>query len=111
MARLAAGATYDPVAGELVVGGDFVMGGWRRLCYTATDNLKLSGLVGRKPVDVIALVDDAGLAFDPSTGTGVTLHLLGAVPAYGKLGATCIAGSPEAADELYVALVDELTNR
>jgi hypothetical protein len=105
MARLAGGATYDGDAGELVAGDG------RRLCYTATDNLKLPRLVGTKPADVIALVDDAGLAFDPSTGTGVTLHLLGALPGHGKLGATCIAGSPEAADELYVELVAVLTNR
>jgi hypothetical protein len=58
---------------------------------------------------VIDLVDQAGLAFDASSGTGVTLHLLGAVPAYGKLGATCVAGSPEAADELYVELVAALS--
>ena len=103
MARLAGAASYDPVGGELIgAGGD-------RLCYTATDNLKLAQLVGRGPADVIALVDDAGLAFDPSTGTGVTLHLLGAVPGYGKLGATCIAGSPEAAGDLYVELVAQLS--
>jgi len=102
MARLAGGATYDPVDGELVAGDG------HRLCYTATDNLKLPGLVGSKPADVIALVEETGLAFDPSSGTGVTLHLLGAVPGYGKLGATCVAGTPEAADELYVKLVAAL---
>jgi hypothetical protein len=63
------------------------------------------------PAEVIAAVDEAGLAFDPSTRTGVTLHLLGAVPGYGKLGATCMAATAEAADDLYVALVDLLTNR
>jgi len=105
MARLAGGAAYDAGTGELVAGDG------RRLCYTATDNLKLAGLVGSKPAEVIALVDGAGLAFDASTGTGVTLHLLGALPGHGKLGATCIAGSPEAADELYVELVSVLTGR
>ena len=102
MARLAGGASYDRAGGELVGAGG------NRLCYTATDNLKLAQLVGWQPADVIALVDDAGLAFDPSTGTGVTLHLLGAVTAFGKLGATCIAGSPETAGDLYVELVDQL---
>ena len=64
MARLAGGAAYDPATGELVgAGGD-------RLCYTATDNLKLARLVGWTPADVIALVDDAGLAFDPADGHG-----------------------------------------
>ncbi|HVL06078.1 MAG TPA: peptide ligase PGM1-related protein, partial [Acidimicrobiales bacterium] len=100
MARLAAGSSYDPVANELV---------GPTICYTATDNIKLAQLVGSTPAEVIRLVDDAGLAFDPSTGTGVTLHLLGAVHGYGKLGATCIAGSPEAAGGLYVELVGRLT--
>jgi hypothetical protein len=100
MARLSGGASYDPVADELV---------GPRLCYTATDNLKLPRLVGSTPADVIALVDKAGLAFDPSRGAGVTLHLLGAVPGHGKLGATCIAGSPEAAGDLYVELVGTLS--
>ena len=104
MARLAGEAAYDPASGELVAAGG------NRLCYTATDNLKLAHLVGRRPADVIALVDDAGLAFDPATGTGVTLHLLGGVPGFGKFGATCIAGSPEAAGDLYVELVAQLTN-
>ncbi|HVL07271.1 MAG TPA: peptide ligase PGM1-related protein [Acidimicrobiales bacterium] len=102
MARLAGEASYDPASGELVGAGG------NRLCYTATDNIKLAQLEGWKPADVIALTDDAGLAFDPATGVGVTLHLLGAVGGYGKLGATCIAGSPEAAGDLYVALVDQL---
>jgi hypothetical protein len=102
MARLAGEASYDAAGGELVGAGG------NRLCYTATDNLKLAQLVGWTPAEVIALVDDAGLAFDPATGAGVTLHLLGAVPGFGKLGATCIAGSPEAAGDLYVELVDQL---
>jgi hypothetical protein len=101
MARLAGQATYD-------AGGELVAAGGNRLCYTATDNIKLAQLEGWRPADVIRLVDGAGLAFDPSTGTGVTLHLLGAVPGYGKLGATCIAGSPEAAGDLYVELVNQL---
>jgi hypothetical protein len=104
MARLATGATYDAVAGELMTEA-----GPRR--YTATDNLKSRHLAERTPADVIDMVDSAGLAFDPATGAGVTLHLLGAVPGYGKLGATCIAATPEAADDLYRRLVDLLTNR
>ncbi|MDQ3643231.1 MAG: peptide ligase PGM1-related protein [Actinomycetota bacterium] len=105
MTRLAGRAAYDPVTGELVTPDG------RTLCYMATDNLKLSRLVGWAPADVIALVAKEGLAFDPSAGTGVTLHLLGAVPGHGKLGATCIAGTPEDADALYMQLVSVLTDR
>ncbi len=103
MARLAGRAAYDPASGELVTAGG------RRLCYTATDNLKVAGLVGWAPAELIALVDGAGLAFDPSAGVGVTLHLLGAVRGHGKLGATCIAGTPDDADEVYARLVAALT--
>ena len=103
MARLAGQATYDPATGDLLGAGG------NRLCYTATDNIKLVQLEGWKPADVITLVDGAGLAFDPSTGIGVTLHLLGAVTGHGKLGATCIAGSPEAAGDVYAELVARLS--
>ncbi|MGH9282618.1 MAG: peptide ligase PGM1-related protein, partial [Acidimicrobiales bacterium] len=73
MTRLATGAVYDRDRGELVAGG-------RPRCYVATDNLKFEKLVGRTPAEVIDAVDRSGLAFDPATGTGVTLHLMGALP-------------------------------
>ena len=101
MARLATGGVYDPVDGELRVGD-------QPKCYVATDNLKSPALVGRTPAEVIEMVAKADLWFDPETATGTCLHLLGALPA-GKMGVTCIADSPEAADELYrrtVAVLD-----
>jgi hypothetical protein len=100
MARLATDAGYDVASGELRrPDGD-------ARCYVATDNLKSEGLRGRSAADVISLVDRAGLAFDRASGTGVALHLLGAVPVAGKLGATCIGQSPEAADDLYRSVLD-----
>ncbi len=99
MARLVTGATYDRSRGELVApDGSLVR-------YVATDNLKSRHLAELLPADVIARVDDAGLSFDPATGTGATLHLLGAVPGYGKMGATCVAGTIEDADDLYRRLL------
>ena len=100
MARLATGARYDLASGEL-----------RRpdgatRSYVATDNLKSGPLHGRSPGEAISLVDRSGLGYDPATGTGVALHLLGAIPVAGKFGATCIAESPRAADDLYRALLD-----
>ena len=97
MARLATGGHYDTSTGELVVGG-------HRKRYVATDNIKSPALVGRTPAEVIAAVDRSGLAFDSATGKGATLHLLGALRPYGKMGATCIADTLEEAD----ALADEL---
>lgn len=102
MARLSTGGAYDPASGELLVPG----AGPR--CYVATDNLTSDHLVGRRPAEVIGWVDDAGLAFDPSTATGATLHLLGALPGAGKMGLTCIAESFDEADHLYRRLLDTL---
>ncbi|MCU1448706.1 MAG: hypothetical protein JWP02_876 [Acidimicrobiales bacterium] len=98
MARLATGGAYDPSTGELVAGG-------RPKSYVASDNVKGESLVGRAPGDVIADIDRRGLAFDPERRTGATLHLLGALRQYGKMGVTCIADSADDADALY----DEVT--
>ena len=92
MARMATGARSHAATGLHTVDGDRV--------YVSTDNLKEPTLVGVTPGEVIARVDDAGLAFDPATKAGVTLHLLGAVEQYGKLGAICIAPSHEAAERM-----------
>ena len=100
MARLATGAGYDVASGELRrPDGD-------ARYYVATDNLKSGRLQGRSPGDAISLIDRGGLGYDPASGTGVALHLLGAVPVAGKFGATCIAHSAGAADDLYRALLD-----
>ena len=100
MARLATGSRYDTASGELRrPDGD-------ARYYVATDNLKSARLQGRTPADAIALVDDSGLGYDPTSGCGIALHLLGAVPVAGKFGATCIAGTAGAADDLYRALLD-----
>ena len=93
MTRLVTGAAYDTASGELVAAG-------RPKRYVATDNLRSERLVGRTPAEVIAAVDRAGIAFDQATGTGVALHLLGALPRFGKMGATCIAGSLDDAERL-----------
>ncbi|MBV9410377.1 MAG: hypothetical protein JO148_02175, partial [Acidimicrobiia bacterium] len=97
MARLVTGGVFDPSTGNLVADG-------RPKYYVASDNVKSQTLVGRTPADVIAGVDRAGLAFDAKRGTGATLHLLGALPKFGKMGVTCIADSPEDADALYEEL-------
>jgi hypothetical protein len=101
MARLVTGGVYDPTSGELVAGG-------RAKCYVASDNVKGHALVGRAPADVIAEVDRRGLAFDTARGTGATLHLLGAIPGFGKMGITCVADSAEDADALYQELTAAL---
>lgn len=103
MARLVTGARTDPAHGMQAPSGDRV--------YLASDNIKHADLVGTSAADVVAAVDAAGLAFDRRTHTGVTLHLLGAVHRYGKLGAVCIAPSHAEADAQFAALLEVLTPR
>ncbi len=107
MARYVTGGTYDQTTGQLLVGdGPRV--------YTASDNIKSPHLVGLQPGHAIAAVDAAGLAYDPATATGATLHLLGALPGHGKYGLVCIAASAAEADALYddvVACVEAAARR
>ncbi|PLS75832.1 MAG: hypothetical protein CYG61_05220 [Actinobacteria bacterium] len=98
MARLATGGIYDAGTGELRVAD-----GTRT--YVATDNLKSERLAGSTPAEVIEAVDKAGLAFDPLSRTGATLHLLGALPGFGKMGVTCVAETLEDAEALYREVV------
>jgi hypothetical protein len=101
MARLAMGARYDQATGELVAGGV-------PKSYMASDNVKSDSLVGVTPARMIEVVDRAGLAYDPVTCTGATLHLLGALEEFGKMGVTCIANSREEADNLYKEVVETM---
>ncbi len=102
MARLVTGGSYDAVTGELVADG-------RAKSYVATDNIKSANLVGCSPSKVIDAVTEAGLGFDRGSGKGVTLHLLGALPGYGKMGATCIADSIGEAEDLYRRMTELLS--
>ena len=98
MTRFATQGRYDEATGELHTDQ-----GPR--CYVATDNLKAPEYVGLDPVAIIRAVQAEGLAFDRATQSGITLHLLGALRGYGKLGAVCISESMTDADELYDGLV------
>jgi hypothetical protein len=94
MTRLATEGSYDEASGELVADG-------RTKAYVATDNLKSARLVGISPVRLIETVHEAGLGYGQEARTGTTLHLLGALPTFGKMGVTCIADSPADAEDLY----------
>ena len=57
------------------------------------------------PVDLIDIVAEAGLHFDPAKLRGSVFHLLGCLSEYGKIGMTCIGRSATAgALELLLAL-------
>jgi hypothetical protein len=102
MVSLAAQGCYQQSSGELQAGG-------RSKCYVSTDNLKSRRLLGLAPGRMIQLLRRRGLAYDPRTMTGATLHLLGALRQYGKMGVTCVGDSPEEAEERYREIIATLS--
>jgi hypothetical protein len=95
MAQLLTRSSYDTASGHLIdPDGDPV-------CYVASDNIKQPNLIGVAPGAVLDALDRSGLAFDPSTGTGATVHLLGALTDHGKMGALCVARDVDEAAETY----------
>jgi hypothetical protein len=102
MASLVTHGRYDATGGHLVAGG-------RTKSYMATDNLKSPSLVGCHPQEVIDRVARLGLAYDHRRRTGTTLHLLGALREYGKMGVTCIGDSEEEARQRYREVVAALS--
>jgi len=78
------------------------------LHYVATDNFCDARLRGLMPVDLIDIVAEAGLHFDPARLRGSVFHLLGCLSEFGKLGMTCIGSSPGRAEQVYRATRDEL---
>ena len=101
MARHITGGVYDQDTGELLVNGTTRV-------YKASDNIKSERYLRLSPAQVIAAVADAGLAYDPVSKTGATLHLLGAIPRYGKFGMVCIAPTHTEADELHDRVLERI---
>jgi hypothetical protein len=101
MTRLATGGEYDPRSGDLMVDG-------RPRLYVSTDNLKSKAYTGLEPQEVVEALEEAGLAFDRESRTGVTLHLLGALREHGKLGIVCISDTASGAEELELRTVETL---
>lgn len=104
MARMVTGGQLDASTGELVVDG-------RNKYYVATDNLYSDRYRTYTPEKVVGLLEEAGLAFDKRSLAGATLHLLGALTHFGKLGTVCIADSPEDGDVLYGEVISALDSR
>jgi len=78
------------------------------LHYVATDNLCSPNLRCLLPIDLIDIVADAGLHYDPARLRGSVFHLLGCLSEFGKLGMTCIGRSSEEAQAVYAATEEEL---
>lgn len=88
--------------------GEFVTADGSRRCYFATDNLRAPAYVGLSPEDFFDIVREHHLWFDAATRTGPAFSMIGALSEFGRLGVTCIADTPEAADGLYRRVVETL---
>lgn len=100
--ELLAPGDLDPERGEYTAGGKLKY-------YYATDNLKSPAYRGLLPEDLLDVLAEYGIRFDPATGTGVLFYMIGALSQFGKLGVVSIGNSREEADELYertVAILD-----
>ena len=95
--RNVAPGRYDTGSGRWITED----GGTR--CYSATDNLVDPAWLGLAPAAVIEAVADAGLQFDPETGTGVVLHMLSGLAIDGRFGLTAIGETPEEAARMHEA--------
>lgn len=88
------GARYDERTGDLIAGG-------RPKFYMATDSLRSNSYVGLTAEAVLEELHLNGLDYNRKLSKGVVPHMLGALGSHGRLGVTCIADSPEEADDFY----------
>ena len=88
--------------------GEFLSPTGQALHYMATDNLTHPNLRGLLPADLIDIVAEADLHYDPARLRGSVFHLLGCLSEYGKLGMTCVGRSAEEAEQVYGATAGQL---
>jgi PGM1 C-terminal domain len=69
--------------------GRLVTGGTERV-YEASDGISDPRYLGLRPGQLIRAVQGSGLRYNHDRKTGVVLHMLSAVPRFGKFGAVCI---------------------
>ncbi len=79
-----------------------------RKYYRATDSLQTPSYHGLLPEDLIEILTQSDLQFQPQTETGVLFHMIGALSQHGKVGVTCIGDSREQADDLFQRTIDAL---
>ena len=91
--------------------GTFLSPTGQALHYRATDNLTDPRLRGLLPADLIDIVAEADLHYDPARLRGSVFHLLGCLSEFGKLGMTCIGRSAEEAAAVYDATAERLIQR
>ncbi len=95
---------YDPQTGQ------FTTEQGERRCYVASDHVESPAYRIFTADDLLDLISVHRLTFDQTCQTGVVLHMFSGVGQLGRLGVTCIHGTPERARGLYedfVRLLDE----
>jgi hypothetical protein len=95
---------YDPLAGE------YRSHRGELKHYAATDHLDSPEYRSLTPDDLLDVVAERGLGWDPERETGVVLHMVSALAVAGRIGLTAIGGDLEQARGLYYdlkAAVDE----
>ena len=118
--NLRMGGTTPPfMALELLARGEldedrgvYIAAAGQEKYYYATDNLKSPNYRGLLAEDLLDLLADYGIRFDPATGTGVVFYMIGGLSQFGKLGVVSIGNSRAEADDLYertVAILDQET--
>ncbi len=68
--------------------------------YAMSDNLKSHNYEGLTPTDAIEIVRNSGLNWNKEKKMGIWLHILDALPEYGKCGYTAVANTLEEAIEM-----------
>jgi hypothetical protein len=101
MMQLLTGGRYESHTGRFVAADGLKF-------YVATDNLVSADYKGLDPTEVQAKLRRRHLAYDGTTRTGATLHMIGALEQYGKIGVTCIANSRAEANALYAGVAATL---
>lgn len=86
--------------------GEYRVGTGEARAYYASDNVQSPLYVGMDAVDARTAIGP--LAFDRERNSGVVMHMLGALPEYGKLGLVAIAEDGEAAANLFRDAVSRL---
>ena len=95
---------YDPETGR------FTTEQGEQRCYVASDHVESPAYRIFTADDLLDLISVHRLTFDQTCQTGVVLHMFSGVGQLGRLGVTCIHGTPERARGLYeefVRLLDD----
>jgi hypothetical protein len=101
------GTTHPFLTLQFLTGGDYDGDTARFVCrtgakhYVASDHLEGPGFQSLTPDDLLDLVEDEGLQWDPDREEGVVFHMISALPAAGRVGLTAVGTSAQRADDIY----------